>query len=40
MMLQTYRSSKEEMYDRFYEIAKRSIHYYFSKYGENCFFND
>lgn len=32
--------TENEMYDRFYEIAKRSIHYYFSKYGENCFFND
>ncbi len=27
----------EELYDILYDVAKRSIYYYFSKYGEECF---
>ena len=29
--------SAEEMYDILYDVAKRSMYYYFSKYGENNF---
>jgi type II restriction enzyme len=31
------RWSEKEMVDVMYEVAKRSIHYYFAKYGDKYF---